>query len=237
MRKDRRERSDLLLVPGLLCDPGVWRHQVEALSDLVECHVAEVANHDNVEAIARSALDRAPARFAMAAHSMGGYVALEIIRQAPERVTRLALLDTQPRPDTAEQAERRRGFITRVREGGFDDVVSGFPALALHQDRLSDDTLVGEFTAMAHRVGSERFLRQQTAIITRPDSLVTLGEITCPTLVACGRQDQITPLEHSELMATTVPGAHLEVIEDCGHMSTMEVPELVNSLLRDWLIA
>lgn len=227
---------DLLFVPGLLCDAGMWRHQVEALSDIVDCHIADVAGHDSVEAIAESILVQAPDRFALAALSMGGYVALEIMRQAPERVTRLALLDTQPHPDTIEQADRRRGFITTVEGGGFDEVVDDFPPLLFHQDRLSDAALVREFVTMAHRVGSETFLRQQKAIIGRPDSLSTLGDICCPVLIACGRQDLITPLENSELMAATVPGAFFVVIEDCGHMSSMEVPELVNGLLRNWLM-
>ena len=227
------ERTTLLLVPGLLCDDGLWRHQVEALSPEVDCVVADVAGHDSVAALASAALAGADGPFALAGLSMGGYVALEILRQAPERVTRLALVDTQPRPDSVEQSERRRGFVDQVRAGGFAEVVAALLPLSMHPDHVPD--LAAEFTAMARRVGPEVFLRQQTAIIARPDSVPSLAAIACPTLVVCGREDQITPLAGSELMAAEIPGARLEVLEHCGHMSALEQPDAVTGLLRAWL--
>lgn len=232
-----RDRPDLLFVPGLLCDEAVWRQQIDALEGTARCSVADVSTGDSVAAIARSILREAAPRFALAGISMGGYVALEMMRQAPERITRLALIDTQPRKDTPEQADRRRQVIDTASNGGFDEVVASFPPLLFHPDRLAEGSLVEEFSAMAHRVGCATFLRQQTAIIGRPDSVATLPGISCPTLVVCGRQDLITPLENSELMAAEIPGARLVVLEECGHMSTMEHPDLVNELLENWLTA
>lgn len=229
------DRVPLVFFPGLLCDELMWKHQVDDLGDVAECTVADFSSQDTVQEMARSALEHAPHRFALASLSMGGYVALEVMRQAPERVLRLALIDTQPHKDTAEQADRRRGFIATAQKGRFDEVVSEFPPLLFHEARLQDRALVDDFTSMAHRVGCPTFLSQQNAIIERPDSLDTLAGIECPTLVACGRQDLITPLENSELMAATIPGARLVIFDDCGHMSTMEVPGQVNSLLRSWL--
>ncbi len=229
------ERPTLLLVPGLLCDEQLWHHQVAALSATANCVVADVATHDNVEAMARAALAAVEGPFALAGLSMGGYVALEIVRQATERVTRLALIDTQPRPDTDEQSERRRGFITQVRDGGFDEVVAALVPLAMHPAHVEDVALVQEFTAMAQRVGPEAFLRQQAAIIARSDSVPSLAAISCPTLVVCGREDRITPLEGSELMAAEIPGARFVVLERCGHMSALERPDAVTELLREWL--
>lgn len=229
------ERPTLLLVPGLLCDEQLWRHQVAALSATADCVVADVATHDSVEGLAGAALAAVEGPFALAGLSMGGYVALEIVRRAPERVTRLALVDTQPRPDTDEQSERRRGFITQVRDGGFDEVVAALVPLGMHPAHVEDAALVQEFTAMAHRVGPEAFLRQQAAIIGRTDSVPSLASISCPTLVVCGREDQITPLEGSELMADEIPDARLVVLERCGHMSALEQPDAVTALMREWL--
>ena len=229
------DRTHLVLVPGLLCDKDVWHHQVAALTEIADCTIADVGTHDSVEDIARSVLTNAPHRFALAGISMGGYIALEMIRQAPERVTRLALLDTQPHRDTLEQSNRRQEFIETAQQGGFDRVVDGFPPLLFHPSRLADESMVGAFTAMAHRVGCGTFLRQQTAIITRPDSVPTLKDIACPTLVICGKDDLITPPDNSELMASLIPEARLVLIDQCGHMSTVEVPELINGLLKDWL--
>jgi pimeloyl-ACP methyl ester carboxylesterase len=228
-----RTRPTLLLVPGLLCDSELWRHQVAALSSEVACVVADVGSHDSVEALAAAALSTVEGPFALAGLSMGGYVALEIVRQAPERVARLALVDTQPRPDSEEQTQRRRAFVDQVREGGFDGVVAALVPLTMHPDHVA--ALEQEFTAMAQRVGPAVFLRQQAAIIARPDSVPSLSAIACPTLVVCGREDQITPLEGSELMAAEIPGARLEVLEHCGHMSSLEQPGAVTALLREWL--
>lgn len=227
----------LFLLPGLLCDAALWRPQVEALADVADIAVADFTSQDNVADMARSVLDAAPERFALAGLSMGGYVAHEIMRQAPERVDRLALLDTSAREDTDEQRARRRGLIELAQKGQFKGITPRLLPLFLHADRLDDTPLVETVTGMAQRVGKDAFLRQQKAILGRPDSRAQLSGYRCSTLVLCGRQDALTPLEVSEEMAEAIPGADLVVIEECGHLSTLEKPEPVNAALRAWLTA
>lgn len=227
----------LFLLPGLLCDAALWRPQVEALADVADIAVADFTSQDNVADMARSVLDAAPERFALAGLSMGGYVAHEIMRQAPERVDRLALLDTSAREDTDEQRARRRGLIELAQKGQFKGITPRLLPLFLHADRLDDTPLVETVTGMAQRVGKDAFLRQQKAILGRPDSRAQLSGYRCSTLVLCGRQDALTPLEVSEEMAEAIPGADLVVIEECGHLATLEKPEPVNAALRAWLTA
>lgn len=230
-------RIPLILLPGLLCDAALFRPQSEALADVADARVADTSLHRGVGEIAAAVLADAPPRFALAGLSMGGYVALEIMRRAPERVERLALLDTSARPDTEEQTRRRRGLIQLARTGRFRGVTPRLLPLLLHPDRLEDEALTRIVFEMAERVGRDAFERQQTAILTRPDSRPDLARIACPTLVACGRQDALTPLPLSEELAAGIPGARLAVVEDCGHLSTLERPEAVSALLREWLSA
>lgn len=234
------EKTPLVLVPGLLCDGALWRYQAEHLADIAAVGVADVTGHDSMEAMAQAVIEAAPAgRFALAGLSMGGYVAFEIMRQAPERVARLALFDTSARSDTAEQIRRRTDLMELARKGKFKGVTKSLLELFLHPDRLHDTPLTESIMAMAERVGRDAFLRQQEAIKSRADSrptLAALGDaIDCPTLVACGRQDTLTPLSWSEEIAAGIPGAKLVAVEDCGHMSTMERPEATTALMRDWL--
>ena len=225
----------LFLLPGLLCDAALWQAQADGLSDMADIIVADFTTQDSMPAMARSVLDAAPERFAVAALSMGGYVAHEIMRQAPERVERLALLDTSARADTEEQRSRRRGLIELAQKGEFKGVTPRLLPLFLHTDRLDDAPLVDAVMQMTQRVGKEAFLRQQTAILGRPDSRDQLPGYRCPTLVLCGRQDALTPLEVSEEMAAAIPGADLVIVEDCGHLATMERPEEVTATMRTWL--
>ncbi len=226
----------LVLLPGLLCDATFWRRQVVGLSDIATTVVPDLSAQDSVQDMARFVLERLPARFSLAGHSMGGYVALEIMRQAPERVAGLALISTQPRRDTAEQAERRQVLIRKAERHAFDEVLDELTPLLVHQDRLSDRGLVDEVMEMAERVGPQAFLRQQQAIVSRPDSAETLTAISCRVVVACGRQDAITPVENSEHMAAQIEGAELHVFEDCGHMAPMERPGSTNAVMRRWLL-
>jgi len=228
------ERPALVLLHGLLCDAALWRHQAEHLADVAEIIIPDLTVQDSMAAMAEAALAMAPERFALAGLSMGGYVAQEIMHRAPGRVERLALLDTSARDDTEEQAARRRGLMELAQKGRFKGVTSRLLKLYLHPDCLHGP-LGEEVTAMTQRVGRDAFLRQQTAIRGRPDSRPGLAAIRCPTLVICGRQDALTPLEWSEEIAALVPGARLVVIEDCGHLSTMERPQAVTALLRYWL--
>ena len=227
----------MVLLPGLLCDAVLWRHQTDTLADIAEITVADLTGDDRFDDMARAVLKAAPETFALAGLSMGGYVAHEIMRQAPGRVTRLALLDTSARADTPGQGERRRAFIEQTRHGDFKGVTSRLLPMLIHPDRLEDGDLTGTITAMAERVGREAFLRQQNAVVNRPDGRRDLGAIPCPTLVLCGRQDALTPLAGHQEMADGIPDSTLVVIEDCGHMAPLERPRAVSAVMRYWLQA
>jgi pimeloyl-ACP methyl ester carboxylesterase len=229
-------RPALLLLPGLLCDAALWEHQATHLAEIADVAVADLSGAESIDELAEAVLDDAPDRFALAGLSMGGYVALAILRRAPERVDRLALLNTSARADTREQSRRRRGLIALARRGRFKGVTPRLLPTLVHPDRLEDAPLVEAVTAMAERVGTDAFVRQERAILARPDSRHRLAEIDCPTLVVVGRQDELTPPELGEEMAGLLPRARLAVVEDCGHLSTMERPQAVTALLRDWLI-
>ncbi len=230
-------RTPLVLLPGLLCDEALWAHQAEALSDIADVTVADLTLDDTIGAMAGRILAAAPEKFALAGLSMGGYAAQEVMRQAPERVERLALLDTSAHPDSPEQTEQRRGFIEQLDLGNFKGVTSRLLPLLIHENRLGDEALVGTILSSAENVGSEGYVRQQHAIMTRPDGREDLGNIDCPALVLCGRQDALTPLALHEEMAAAIPEARLVVVEDCGHLAPLERPDTVNAAMRDWLSA
>lgn len=227
----------LVLLPGLLCDDRLWKPQVEALSDIAEIVIADMTRDETMSDMAARALDAAPETFALAGLSMGGYVAFEIMRRAPGRVRRLALLDTGARADTAEQTTRRKDLIALADRGEFKAVSPRLLPLFVHENRLADTALIDDITRMADGVGKDAFLRQQKAIMGRPDSRPGLAEIDCPALVVCGRQDALTPVELSEEIAGLIPGADLVLIDDCGHLATMERPHAVNAALRAWMAA
>lgn len=231
-------REPLALLPGLLCDAALWRHQVEALSDIANCRVADFTTQSSIAAMAESVLALMPEeRFSLAGLSMGGYVALEAMRRAPQRVSRLALLDSRATPDTPEETQRRRGLIELAEMGRFKGVTPRLLPLLVHEGRLGDPALTGEVLGMAERIGKEAFVNQQRAIMGRTDSRADLPRIACPTLLLCGRQDALTPLAFHQDMAAAIPGARLVVIEDCGHLSSLERPAEVTAALRDWLSA
>ena len=226
----------LVLIPGLLCDERLWRHQSQGLANLANpIYVPDVTAHDSVEGMARKVLEAAPDRFALAGLSMGGYVALEVMRQAPHRVEALALLDTSARPDTPEQTETRLALVELERSGRFDEVWRTLLPKIVHPDRTQDPEIVAAVEGMAHSVGPEAFERQERAIIGRPDSRGDLSSISCPTLVLCGRDDAITPPPLHEELAEGIPGARLRIMDRCGHLSTLERPEEVTHVMREWL--
>ncbi len=226
----------LILVPGLLCTDALWRAQVHGLADVAGITVtAEHTRHTDIGAIAGAILAAAPPCFALAGLSFGGYIAFEIMRRAPHRVDRLALLDTTANGDPEARGRLRREMIKQARTGRFLGVTGGLLPQFIHPDRLDDQVLVNEIKEMALRVGRDGFIRQQTAIIGRPDSRRDLAEIDCPTLLLVGRQDLLTPLARHEEMQAAIPNARLSVIEECGHLSTMERPDEVNQALREWL--
>lgn len=228
-------RTPLVLLPGLLNDAALWRHQIDTLADVAEITVGDLTRHDQLGPMARDVLAAAPETFALAGLSMGGYLAFEIMRQAPDRVSRLALLDTSALPDAPEQTQRRRDFVALARRGEFKGVTGRLLPMLVHAAHADDPAMMAVLAGMAERVGIEGFARQQTAIMTRPDSRRDLGLIHCPTLVACGRQDALTPPDLHRDMAAAMPHAHFVVIEDCGHLSPLERPRAVSALLRYWL--
>lgn len=229
-------KTPLVLVPGLLCDALLWQFQISGLATVADCWIADPTRSATMRGVAADILAAVPfERFALAGLSMGGYAALEITRQAPGRVLRLALLDTSARPDTPEQGDRRRAFIDLAERGRFMSVTDALLPMLVHSSRGADAGLVATIKSMARNIGRDAFARQQQAIMSRADSRPMLQDIACPALVLCGRQDQMTPLERHEEMARAIPGARLEVMEECGHLSTLERPGEVNRALHDWL--
>ncbi len=231
-------RPSLLLFPGLLCDARLWRDQVEALSSSIDCVVADCTQDDSLDAMARRALSTMPARFAVAGLSMGGYAAMALMRLAPGRVTGLCLMDTSARPDTPEQARRRRGMMALVARGNrFKGVTPRLLPMLLHPGRLNDHAMCDEVMAMAGRVGQAAYLRQQAAIVARPDSRPDLARVAVPTLVAVGAGDQLTPPELAAEIASLIPGADLRIVEGAGHLLPMEQPAETIKLMRRWFDA
>ena len=230
-------KTDLVLVPGLLCTRALWAPQIAALGDIADCTVADHTRHDSMAGIAGSILAAAPPRFALAGLSMGGYIACEIVRQAPERVERLALLDTGARADTPERTASRRELIATAEREGVARAQELLMPVLIHKARLGDKALVDTINQMALDVGLEAFKRQQEAIIARPDHRPLLAGIRCPTLVLVGEQDALTPPELAQEMAEGIPGAALHVVPHCGHLSTLEQPETVSRALRAWRAA
>lgn len=228
-------KPNLLLVPGLLCDRRLWQAQVEGLRHSAECIVADVAAADTIAAMATAAIAKMPpGPFAVAGLSMGGYVALEVARQAAARVKGLALLDTTARPDS-EQATADRRRMMKLAETDFERVVNALLPRLLAPAHMRDAKLVAVVKAMAKDTGVEAYRRQQEAIIGRVDSRPHLGKIACPTLVLCGKEDALTPVALHEEMANAIPGARLVVAPQCGHLSPLEQPQVVTMNLVHWL--
>lgn len=225
----------LILLPGLLCDRALWEPQIAALGDLADPSVGDLTSADSMAGMAEAVLSAAPPQFALAGLSMGGYVAFEIMRRAPGRVLRLALLDTSARADTPEQTQARHDLIALAHRGDFRGVTPRLLPRWVHPSRVNDPTLVETVTTMTRRVGREAFVRQQTAIMNRPDSRPDLAAIDCPTLVLCGHEDQSTPVDRHREIAADIASARLVVVPECGHLSTLERPEIVNRELRAWL--
>ncbi len=228
-------KRQLILCPGLLCDDALWAHQVASLGDVAEIVVSEFQTHDSIRSMAESLLASAPPRFAIAGLSLGGYVCQEVMRLAPDRVIGLALLNTSARPDTKDQASRRRSLVERVEKGEFEDVMAMLWPLLVHPERAEDESLRDRYLEMGGHIGGDIFVRHQTAILNRANGVRDLARIKCPTLVLCGREDQVTPLELHLEMAAAIPRADLAVLGRCGHLSTLERPEAVTGILRTFL--
>jgi pimeloyl-ACP methyl ester carboxylesterase len=229
------EPQPTVLIPGLLCSARLYAEQIPALWRFGPVTVADHTRHHQLAGIAGQILALAPPRFAVVGLSMGGYLAFEILRQAPQRVTKLALLDTVAYPERPEQSERRRPQIELARQGRLAEVCDLQLPLLVHPARVGNRELERTVRLMAEEVGPEAFIRQETAIMGRPDSRPDLPSIRCPTLVLVGDGDQLTPPDEVEEMAAAIPGARLVVVPNCGHLSTLERPREVTEALVRWL--
>jgi pimeloyl-ACP methyl ester carboxylesterase len=225
----------ILLVPGLVSSPRIYAPVIPALWRFGPVTVANHIRDDNIAVIARRILAEAPPRFVLAGHSMGGYISFEIMRQAPERVAKLALINTQARPDTPEASARRRALIARARDGGLHGAIDELLPLNVHPSRVGEAALQQLFHDMADDVGAEGFINNQTAMMARADSRPTMATIKCPTLVLTGDQDMLIPNTLSKEMADGIAGAKLVIIPDCGHCPQPERPEATIAALVEWL--
>jgi len=230
----------LLLLPGLNCDEDVWAGQIAALGGSHACVVPRYHELDSIVAMAHRVLHDAPPRFALAGHSMGGRVALEVVRTAPERVSHLALLDTgygaRQAGEHGEQEARERSHLVEIaRKSGMRAMGAEWVRGMVHPARLADSALIARILAMIERQTPEGHSAQVRALLERPDAGDVLPQIRCPTLIACGREDAWSPLARHQAMAALIPSGQLVVIEHCGHMSTMEQPAAVTAAMRQWL--
>ncbi|CAG9213670.1 alpha/beta fold hydrolase [Burkholderia gladioli] len=229
--------TPIVLIPGLLCTAEVFAPQIPALWPHGPVTVASTLEGDSIAAMAAAILANAPPRFALAGFSMGGYLAHEILRRAPERVTRLALLSTSARADQPIQIEMRQALLEAATLGDYDTVLANATLNTAHVSLRRDPVFAATKRRMAADIGRAAFARQTAAVIGRPDSRRELPSIAVPSLVLVGDSDPVTPPEFAREMAEAIPGAKLVIVSECGHTSPLERPEAVNAALRDWLAA
>jgi pimeloyl-ACP methyl ester carboxylesterase len=225
-------RPALLLLPGLLCDKFIWRDQSASLGEIADILIPDFRYVRSIEAMAQLALDMAPERFSLAGHSLGGRVALEIMRMAPQRVARIAVLDTGVHPRSPGEEMKRQALIDLARSEGMEALAARWLPPMLHPGHMS---LLKSLTEMVERSTPRTFENQQRALLARPDARPVLPTIECTALVLCGRQDGWSPVAQHEQIAAAIPHARLTIVEECGHMSPVEQPAAVTDALRDWL--
>ena len=225
----------VLALPGLLCDSYVWARQKAALADIAEFLIPDFTHEDSLEAMARTALALCDGPVSVVGHSMGGRAAMELWRIAPQRVQRLALLDTGAHPRVVGEEIGRMKMVTLAREQGMSALANAWLPPMVHPGRTTDTDLLDPLREMVGRKTPDIFANQQNALLNRPDAVPTLASITVPTLIGVGRDDLWSPVAQHEEMAAIVPGAKLVVFEDSGHMSTVENAPAVTAALRDWL--
>lgn len=234
------QKPNILLLPGLACDQAVWSNQTAKLSEIAKVAVIDYGESDSIERMAAVALAHAPERFALAGHSMGGRVAFEVFRRAPDRVIAMAQLDTAYRSWKAgetgerEKAERMR-LVALARSQGMRAMATDWVQRMVHPSRLCDKPLIDSILDMFSRKTPEIFAGQINALLNRPDATPVLSTIRCPTLVLCGREDSWSVLATHEEIVAQIPGSKLVVIENCGHMAPMEKPEEVTAAMQQWL--
>lgn len=228
-------KACVYLLPGLLCDETVWRHQIETLSDLYEVRVADFRDLDSIGSMAERVLDQAPERFSVAGHSMGARVAIEIARRAPERVERLALLDTGVHPQKPGEPEQRQVLVDLAYGEGMQALADRWLPPMVHEDRIEDPVLIEPLTAMVLRMSPDIYRRQVTALLGRPDALSHLDAVACPVLVGVGRQDRWSPPAQHDIIVAALPHALYSIFEDSGHMAPVEAPQAVSAALLQWM--
>ena len=229
--------TTLIFLPGLAADEAMWRSQVEALAAWNPRVTDAHARHDSIPAMAKAVLDEHAGELVLVGASMGGMVAMEAARQAPSRVTGLALLGTNAHGETPEMRKLREDAIVLFEQGRVAEVIEPNVELAFHPDQAADPALVAAYLAFVLRAGAEQLIRQNRAVIARPDAREHLPQLRCPVLVMCGDTDRLAPPEKSREIAGLIPHAQLVMVPRCGHMLTMEQPEFVNAALAAWLDA
>ena len=227
--------SSLILLPGLAGDATMWQAQLQALAPHHPVVSDVHARHDSIPAMAAALLARFPGRLVLCGASMGGMVAMEAARQAPERIAGLALLGTSAAPETPDMRQLRESAIELFSQGRVAEVIEPNVAFAFHPSNAQRRDLVDAYLQFVLAAGAEQLIRQNRAVIARPDARLHLPQLRCPVLVMCGEDDQLTPPEHSRTIAQLAPGARLVMVPGSGHMLTMEQPEQVNRELLAWL--
>jgi pimeloyl-ACP methyl ester carboxylesterase len=229
--------TPLVLIPGMMCDARLFTPQIAVFSGRRDVFLASIGDHATVQELAQGILAKSPPRFALCGLSMGGIVAMEILRQAPDRVDRIALLDTNPLAEFDEVKKLRVPQMTAVRQGRLAEIMRDEMKPNYLADTAGRGVLLDLCLDMALALGPDVFLRQSHALMDRPDQTDTLAAVQVPALVLCGRDDLLCPVERHELMANLIPDARLEIIENAGHMPTLEQPEITNAALKRWLEA
>jgi pimeloyl-ACP methyl ester carboxylesterase len=228
-------RAQILALPGLLCDDFVWRAQADALGDIADFTIADFRQFDNLTAMARSALELVEGQAHVVGHSMGGRVAFEIWRLAPERVRSLVVLDTGVHATQPGEAASRQRLLDISAHQTMSDLADAWLPPMVHPMHYTDEAIMEPLRQMVRRADHEQHARQINALVTRPDATALLATIRVPTLVIVGRQDEWSPVAQHEQITDAITGARLEVIEDSGHFVTVERPDEVTSLLGEWL--
>lgn len=228
------DKPKLVFLPGILCDQAAWQQVMAGLEDVADSQFVPVSGK-TIEEMALSALDAAPAKFGLVGFSMGGYVALAMMRAAPERITRLCLVNTSAKADTEEQKKGRLNSIKMAKENGFSQIVEFLESATVHPDNTENETLRLAMRAMIYRNGEDVFQRQQSAVMTRIDSRHSLKEVSIPTQIITSDADRIVRPEDSHEMASLIPNAQIQILKRSGHMAPMEQPEEILRILRAWL--
>ena len=227
-------RKVLVLIPGSLNDARVWRAQAAGLDAHADIRIADITTQESTVAMAEAVLAGAPPRFALGGFSLGGYVALEVLRRAAPRLTGLALISTSARPENPEAVPGREKMMA-LAQRDFPRMLAGMRPFMLAAANAGDADLNARLDDMMRAVGPASFVRQSRAVIGRADSRDLLPDITVPTLIACGREDRVTPPALSTEMAAAIPAARLELVDNAAHMLPMETPEVLTLLLQRWL--